>query len=1430
MALPSLSLAIQANIYGNPETGDLLYKYAPFQNLLNSADSSPSQALNPLRLEVKDSGLNISEPIDISTEISYDDSVNLIVSDKKNPPKIINSRFYLNDSTTYTIADRKGNIDTNIYSKENFNIETSLIKVVNKIITVDFLGIKEGGSMKIGNYTFYFKLSDYDGNETDFIAESGKVVCHIGTINSPKSIRGGQLDEDSNKLIKFQLKNLDLAYDFINVYYTRSTGTGNSEITQAYKIDDRFKIVNNNTTISITGYEKHIEIDESAINVRYTVFDGVKTIENCQNLCFAGNIDNDYSLFKTLERYSLYITPEAEYDYHGIGYLDENYNEKYLTNGYEYYNANNIYYKLGYWDEDIYRFGIVYIMNNYTLSPVFNIRGRKIITGNEDNFGSFPELDKEVNYGEDYIIQDSEANVKGVFKLDITNGQSLVGTESIKPLGIKFKFNQTANSKSVLDGDGINPGLKDLTKGFFIVRQKRIPTILTQAIGIASSKKSGIPLLKTSSSTFQTSLNGSYFGQSFLINTLITGTSYGPKLGNNIFAIPNDSNHINYNSLLCPEATLKKALFNTFFNTSEFVLKPAKFTPIDKSLVNKSFDYLNLSFIGYTENTNTAEIKTTLLTIDPGIELIKNNTYKFSTQAGNVIDVSKYLDPINGAFEDPSNQIATDDDINLTTTKIRGVFNSFIGTESNNIISGEYYNIFQKDYSFSTNWRDYFLLRYNDSSPYYAVSDRIAWENFGSITDPLFRGDCYINTITQRIFWNFIDTEMPTNKTIVDPWTWYKNYRVVTKSSTIVKQDGSVDASTLTYRKVLPIFTYKKGFVAAFQGDAENTSTSDPTYVPEGLIEPDGKKFKKYSEINGLFGLQKINKPDINAVPLGYWVTIKICSNTNLAMRDIDFSNPDEEALHGKKRGFYPYNAIDMSNNLPESDIINQGISKSISNKFYFEVPDVPFIKTNFSNRIYYSNLLQTSSFTNGNRIFESQNYQDYTMEYGALVKLVEWYGRLIAVMEHGVLMIPVNERAMMTNASGENVYINTENVLPKNPKVLSNTFGSLWKDSVIKTSRYIYGIDTVAKKIWRTNGEDFENISDVKIQKFLNDKIHLREFDKDISINTNFIKTHYNAFKQDVMFIYKYGDVVWNLCWNELTNKWTTQYTWFPEFSENINNIFYTFANQEKHTLAKNYLYKHGFAGYEEELGNIEPTKWYDEQHPFEYEFVVTGVPGVQKIFNNLKIVSNLAEPESFYYEIVGEGFDWVGYKKLIIDLNNTTLLTVDGVSMSGLPTSKTEDTVKARYLRYLTNKPTVKKLPYIYEQSFTVDPADPNSFYRNRELLSSPFNMSILRDLTLREHNKTKERLVNVYQKGTDIKKYGRLKGNMQYLEDAWDLQIQPIVFQYAYLSNEALAFTGNTEMRIRDKYIKIRVKYNGEQYAIVNALKTMFTISYA
>jgi hypothetical protein len=56
---------------------------------------------------------------------------------------------------------------------------------------------------------------------------------------------------------------------------------------------------------------------------------------------------------------------------------------------------------------------------------------------------------------------------------------------------------------------------------------------------------------------------------------------------------------------------------------------------------------------------------------------------------------------------------------------VRGEFNTFIGCSTGTINAGRYYNIFPKEYNFN-NWEDYFLLRYNDSSPFLPISDRIS--------------------------------------------------------------------------------------------------------------------------------------------------------------------------------------------------------------------------------------------------------------------------------------------------------------------------------------------------------------------------------------------------------------------------------------------------------------------------------------------------------------------------------------------------------------------------------------------------------------------------------------------------------------------------------------------------------------------------------
>jgi hypothetical protein len=143
---------------------------------------------------------------------------------------------------------------------------------------------------------------------------------------------------------------------------------------------------------------------------------------------------------------------------------------------------------------------------------------------------------------------------------------------------------------------------------------------------------------------------------------------------------------------------------------------------------------------------------------------------------------------------------------------------------------------------------------------------------------------------------------------------------------------------------------------------------------------------------------------------------------------------------------------------------------------------ETPYNKDEFSNRILYSDISVNDAYKNGFRVFKSTNFKDYPKTYGSITKLVELGGNLICVFEHGVALVPINERAVAAQGDGGYAFINTSNVLPDNPKILSDSFGSQWRDSIIKTPLGIYGIDTVARKIWFTDGNNFKNISELKV------------------------------------------------------------------------------------------------------------------------------------------------------------------------------------------------------------------------------------------------------------------------------------------------------------------------------------------------------------
>lgn len=1575
LEFPALSLSYYLNQirpYGN-----IVYEYNPLRNYRLSSDTVINgelvEAGSIVDLDTDGFNFSLNNPLEIDAQSSYDGSVNLIFNDNRNIPRLVNSRFSVLQNNTYEVVDRIGNNDTNLYDSEQFDLDTSLYKRVNTIPTITFNSVLPSGNLKVGNYVIYIKYADADGNETDFVGESGIISCFIGGDRDPFSIDGGFRDQLASKSISLTVSDIDSSYDYIKVYYTRSTSDVDSNrVVTAHEIDRKFPVRNNSCNVIITGSEETKDIPVSDINIQYSIIDKAKSQTVCQNMLFLGNSCKPDMMYKDLSDISLRLLPyliesdserfigKTSYDYSDLS--DQSYSH-------EYYNTLNIYNKVGYWNEEIYRFGVVYIMKDGSLSPVYNIRGKNGIPKFEELQSAYLQSDlwKYENNEKvrNYIpIDESTFDVSGTSYLENAKGVLRINTDSdsrkVYGIGIAIPTE-------------VSEYLNTLVQGLFIVRQKRIPTILAQAYVMPRDLEAEVPLIN---------YGGSYIAERFLDNDRKLNESYLPRL----YTI-SDMARVNRSAkvAICPEYDVRQSYFNHLFTGTEYVVRKADIQPsmttLSRDIYNDRHYYVDNYYGRREEQFSRAKI----IGVGDNVPIAAVEDYNFRGRAGEAEEGFRfrYIESKNKEKE--------------ATNLIRGAYSPYLGIIGDQVTIGSIINIYIPGYS-EAQMSTYFNTRYEDNSPYYSVSSRLSLANIDSLlslqkaggdlytyTVPCYRGDCYICNFTHRLNRNFQDPSAPTNDEVVDENTWKDNY------------------------------------------DTENTENN-----------------------------AKINRGDVNAIQLGSWITFKVCSSYNLSIRSLDPSYPTEEGLTGLKRGFYPLQELSPAGatKIPESSVINGGYSSTTSEKQAFTLPDVPYIKNRFDTRIMYSDISVGDAFKNGFRVFQMTHYRDYPRTYGGIMKMIELFGNILCIFEHGIALIPVNERAVAGEGSGGNVFINTSNVLPENPKMLSDTYGTQWPESVVQTPYFVYGVDTVGKKIWRTNGDQFEIISDFKIQEFLNENITLSEREMTPIIGVRNAKGHYNAFKQDVMFtfyddLYGFEEKVWNICYNEVMQKFITFYSWVPSYSANIDNIHFSFNRDTSKWISKlassgslstsadgivlsnvviddwetkddmkltklglvnrslpntqntgleieltyeivkdnfgmykhfkiitegekqnkvsylalkedfewtvpvvqlnlqctiDYLYssesapqdlddyvagwkdyvtynaglyqssiaitkqevldngvneglnlttdfwKHGQSGIIDIKDKIKPCYWYGKQHPFEYEFVVVDNPATHKIFENLQIVSNRAVPDSFHYEVVGESYEFHEDKKNMYIRQEATkdFYQYNG---SDILYNRNFLDLRGKQRDILRNwKPTGQKVkstmfPLYYARVDTFNEIE--DYYKGKTAPNKDYVNLSGSEIVYNE--KLDEFRVWTHAKAADIKdpRIGRLRGNMNYQGDVWNIQINPIIFvqrnepawNTAKLTKETIDkvpisvgnspipndlkgfditsetpvedympqdlidlgygpedidtsdwWSGRKEARLRDKYIKIRVRYTGEELAIITALKTLYTISYA
>lgn len=1586
---------------------------------IDSEESNNVEAGSIVDLDTPLLNFDLEHPVTMDIQPSYDGTVNVIFNDNKNVPRLINSRFSTTELNTYELVDRVGDNDTNIYDQDSFDLDSSLYKRINSIPTVKFIGISSSGQLKVGNYNFYFKYSDADGNETDFVADSGVVTIFKGNDCDPFSIDGGISDENAFKSILFQLNNIDYSYNYITVYYTRNTGDSyQTRSTKAYKINDKYIVKHQICTINVTGLEDSTEIPISEINNQFFQVNKAKTSAQCQNRLFLGNVAKPDTPYKDLTDISLRMLPilNSVDSKNTIGQVEYNYvDDSSLINSYEYYNTKNIYYNVGYWDNEIYRLGVVYIMSDNSLSEVFNIRGGNNIKNITDYTINNPEINPEILYSDNgdrqYITIDEDTNC-------IHGGKPLENSKGVVRFMKNTDNSEYINYIQVLVPTVILKYLKDTydIKGLFFVRQKRNPTLLAQAFTMSYDAEAQCPAIYC---------RGTNYIESFLTQRPVQITnkkginsSIAKQAGKlmhdydkHLYILKNTKSDGDVVTAICPEFMINQSRYNALFTGTDYVIESVgKYGGLEwqdnnhrmyNAIGGKTINYKGKAkIISVTDDTPSVAINNTIFRSKLGDA---EEAYQF-----------RYIEANNRSKSDAYNLV-------------RGIYSPYLGIVSKgNISYNSIINIYIPGYSeFQMN--NYFAIRYDDNTAYYSIGDRIDintaihdWKHLDSNKSyqytTLARGDCYLCTFTHRLNRNFADSSNPYNDEILDEDTWKNNY------------------------------------------DANNSEK-----------------------------LQKINRGDVNAVQLGSWITFKLRSSTNLSIRSIDESNINEKGIFGRPRAWYPYqqDLISGNNKIPESYLYNDGLRSTLNEKYYFNVPEVPYIKNIYQNRIIYSDISINDAYRNGYRVFKSTNYVDYTKEYGSIIKLVPMGSSLICVFEHGVVLLPVNERIQTGEGDGGAIFINTKNVLPENPQiVLSDMIGSQWAESVVKTPYAVYGVDTVAKKIWRTDGKNLETISDFKVNKFLVDNLSLSERETTPIIGIRNVKTHYNANKNDVMFTFydqKYGfeDKAWNLCYNEITKSFVTFYSWLPSYSANIDNIFFTFdrsvskyiaklglsdmmsnsksglvvstnilpvnslennmnvimsikgiydryipenigqtkitleilpglnhsekyvqfqyftqegdsvvskssmilsninidssgnieegkayievkisdilaewdkrqSEEEKNNVAtdkREYLvpqdisqaglssyykiykilndkllainiratlgteesgstntfnkptlinsgyydftlyftfseffynkqetevtkklpafltnfWKHGQAGIIDTQEHIKPCYWYNKQHPFEFEFVVKDNSVKQKIWDNLQIISNKAEPESFHFEINGDSYEFskdkpnMWYRQELT--KNTYQKLGSDITYDHLYNDSKRGVTPQQYFKstifplYYNRLDSVNEIEDYYHSMRS--PSD-----RDYSRLSGS---EIVRYEDLNQYN------IATHVKNLPIPRHGVIKGNSYYQEDEWYIQIPsiniaqknettwkdgkpPIVLNWipndldkTEISDEDLPNTYNLgnvdttgwtyrqQIPMKDKYIKIKIRYTGNDLAIITGILTTYRLSY-
>jgi hypothetical protein len=254
----------------------------------------------------------------------------------------------------------------------NWNISKfSLFKTYNSIPRFNKVeAINSGGVLISGSYNVSIQYLDEDLNPTEFITSTEVVHIYNDSYTSPyKDIRGSNsqttplyLSTDTNKSIRVEVSELDLDFPFYRLAFTESNN-GSGQIS-----DTKYtaEISTRNPVFVYTGANFESSGTQQDIIVFNNIIESAEHIEQIENKLILSNVKGKQINYCALQRYASRIKADCILSTISLNSLNKT-NPKHADT-----NINGVAYTPG----EIHSFGVVYVFDDMTVSPVCHIPGR----------------------------------------------------------------------------------------------------------------------------------------------------------------------------------------------------------------------------------------------------------------------------------------------------------------------------------------------------------------------------------------------------------------------------------------------------------------------------------------------------------------------------------------------------------------------------------------------------------------------------------------------------------------------------------------------------------------------------------------------------------------------------------------------------------------------------------------------------------------------------------------------------------------------------------------------------------------------------------------------------------------------------------------------------------------------------------------------